>query len=475
VTPFLVGLLFPLAATGLDIGAQALSFSLDSLLTVQQTQPLHWLIDLVPLVMWLVAGKSGPPPRSVATGAVHTQEQRPERSITTLQTELATVKKQLDEVQARELAARMALDNIQDAIFILTVEGTVTDVNRGAEQALGWSRKEMVDHPIRDLLMLSSVPRMEAHCADIVTNPALVPFCEVEFVHSNGRSIWAEGSTSVLRNEAGEATGLLVTYRDLSHRQPSADRSASPPEITVPVQEFQESVEEPQREESSSPSFSYQVTDSGALSVPGLFAEHPQVGEKAEDEPPIEFSFQEASFATLQEPVETRAVLSSEADTEPVSFVSSPRFTVTDESETPLTLARESVLTEETVSVAAAPDASAEGEIYDFTEALAHVGGDEELLAELAGLFLQEYQQALENLRVAVDRGDAEGIMYHAHALRGSVSNFVSHETENAARRLEQIGREGNVTDGTQALNELETALQRLIPALTTLAGRVPV
>ena len=65
--------------------------------------------------------------------------------------------------------------------------------------------------------------------------------------------------------------------------------------------------------------------------------------------------------------------------------------------------------------------------------------------------------------------------MYSAHALRGSMSNLVTVDTENAARRLEQIGREGDVAAGVQALRELETVLQRLIPALRKLAVLVPV
>jgi HPt (histidine-containing phosphotransfer) domain-containing protein len=92
------------------------------------------------------------------------------------------------------------------------------------------------------------------------------------------------------------------------------------------------------------------------------------------------------------------------------------------------------------------------------------------LLAELAAIFLQEYPQLLENLRTAVASSDVEALIYHAHALKGSVSNFVALEAENAARRLEQIGRDGDLTDAPKVLGELETALTRLAPALSSLA-----
>lgn len=146
-----------------------------------------------------------------------------------------------------------------------------------------------------------------------------------------------------------------------------------------------------------------EVTDRGTLTVPGLFAASPRVVEETEDELSGALSLQSGTSVAFQEPMETRADLPS--------------------------------------------DLSPDGVIIDLTEALAHIGGDEELLMELATLFLGEYPHVLENLRTAVTNGNAEDIMYHAHALRGAMSNFVTHETENAARRLESIGREGNIVD----------------------------
>src|SRR5262249_41046928 len=63
---------------------------------------------------------------------------------------------------------------------------------------------------------------------------------------------------------------------------------------------------------------------------------------------------------------------------------------------------------------------------FNYSEALSYIGGDEMLLAELAAIFLQEYPQLLENLRTAVASSDVEALIYHAHALKGSVSNFVA-------------------------------------------------
>jgi HPt (histidine-containing phosphotransfer) domain-containing protein len=107
---------------------------------------------------------------------------------------------------------------------------------------------------------------------------------------------------------------------------------------------------------------------------------------------------------------------------------------------------------------------------FNFSEALSNIGGDENLLAELASIFLEEYPEILANVRTAVGNNDGEALIYYAHALKGSVSNFVAGDTESAARKLEQIGREGDIADAPKVLSELETALSRLTPALSDLA-----
>src|SRR5262249_1948141 len=60
----------------------------------------------------------------------------------------------------------------------------------------------------------------------------------------------------------------------------------------------------------------------------------------------------------------------------------------------------------------------------DRALALSRVGGDAELLKEIAMLFLEEYPRVLDELRNAIARGDARSVERTAHGLKGSVSNF---------------------------------------------------
>jgi two-component system sensor histidine kinase/response regulator len=109
---------------------------------------------------------------------------------------------------------------------------------------------------------------------------------------------------------------------------------------------------------------------------------------------------------------------------------------------------------------------------FDREIALGRVGGDEELLQEVAGIFLDEYTETLDQIRKAAESHDSNALERAAHSLKGSVGNFGANAAFEAARRLETIARSrGEMTGLTEALLELEAALERLRPELTELAS----
>ena len=101
--------------------------------------------------------------------------------------------------------------------------------------------------------------------------------------------------------------------------------------------------------------------------------------------------------------------------------------------------------------------------------ALARVGGDGALLGAMATLFLEECPRHLAGIRAAVASHDARALEGTAHALKGSVSNFMAPAVEQAAETLELMGRAGNLSGAEQALVELDTELRRLTPVLEQL------
>jgi HPt (histidine-containing phosphotransfer) domain-containing protein len=107
----------------------------------------------------------------------------------------------------------------------------------------------------------------------------------------------------------------------------------------------------------------------------------------------------------------------------------------------------------------------------DVTTALAQVMGDQQLLAELAGLFLAECPRWMMEMRAAVAGGDPPRLQMAAHTLKGAAAAFVARATCEAALRLEQMGRAGDLSAAPEALAALAQEFERLRPALTEFVG----
>lgn len=105
----------------------------------------------------------------------------------------------------------------------------------------------------------------------------------------------------------------------------------------------------------------------------------------------------------------------------------------------------------------------------NMSAALARVGGDEELLKEIAQIFLDENPGALDEIRAAADAGDTKALEKAAHTLKGSVSNFGAQTARDAAYRIEQMGRSGDLNSVSEALANLETAVHTLSSELSRL------
>jgi len=107
----------------------------------------------------------------------------------------------------------------------------------------------------------------------------------------------------------------------------------------------------------------------------------------------------------------------------------------------------------------------------DASLALSRVGGDEELLKEIAQIFLDECPDALSAIRMAAETGDAAKLERAAHSLKGSIGNFGAKAAYDAAYRLETMGRSGELGNTSDALRDLDAALARLTPELSRLAS----
>lgn len=90
------------------------------------------------------------------------------------------------------------------------------------------------------------------------------------------------------------------------------------------------------------------------------------------------------------------------------------------------------------------------------------VGGDAELLKELAGLFIEEYPQLMGELQAAVAAGDADRIERTAHGLKGAVANFGAQQAVEVALQMEQLGKRGTLEPAADLLRALDLVLMAL-------------
>ena len=107
--------------------------------------------------------------------------------------------------------------------------------------------------------------------------------------------------------------------------------------------------------------------------------------------------------------------------------------------------------------------------MVDRAAALARVGGDMDLLREIAGVFLDEYSGTLADLRKAIEAADARKVERYAHALKGCISTFGTGPVFETALAIEQQGRSGDLTGISQKLSELDSGLTQMTAELQAL------
>jgi PAS domain S-box-containing protein len=106
--------------------------------------------------------------------------------------------------------------------------------------------------------------------------------------------------------------------------------------------------------------------------------------------------------------------------------------------------------------------------VFDRPGFLSRLEGDEVLGNEIIEMFLEECPKLLQNVHRAAEQGDASALHRAAHALKGSVGDMAAPQAFDAARDLEQKGRDGDLKEVDAALTGLEEAVQRLVHELSS-------
>jgi PAS domain S-box-containing protein len=444
---FLIGCCFPIAATVLDIWWKGQPFSFVAALAAQTSQPLLWIIDSIPLllVLWRPGPQSGTKktsavPRSGAT----TEQQITERTakltkqIADLKAQVVYIRQEGEALRTSEDLYRSLVENANDSIFTLSLDGTITTVNPGFTSLLGKHRDDLMGRHCSTVLPTSSLTLVEEQIQRFQRGEKTPTTLDLSFFHQSGKPVEVEARFLPTVDTEGTAIGIQ-----------SICRAKAPASATVVTSQnvFSSSATAP----AGSLQGSFLNSTLGSEAEPSLPS--PSIG-STPAAPPLSLT---PSFY--------------EEDTTESSFVTplpSPSIQVS-RSE-PMAIASQSVLSTPPIPQPSQPPGGVPVEqILDLDAALSRVDGDRELLVEMADLFLDEYPRLLSTLRDAVAHGNAPTAAYAAHTLKGSVANFAAMPTFTAAQKIERIARQGDLAQAHAAFADLEAQLTRLKPVLTSL------
>jgi HPt (histidine-containing phosphotransfer) domain-containing protein len=106
----------------------------------------------------------------------------------------------------------------------------------------------------------------------------------------------------------------------------------------------------------------------------------------------------------------------------------------------------------------------------DQKRALARLGGDLILFRRLARLFLNSAPSLMSEIREAISQADSRTVERASHKLKGSAGYFCAESVQQAALRLETLGRNKDLSNAATSLAELEDAMQALSSQLELLS-----
>ena len=112
--------------------------------------------------------------------------------------------------------------------------------------------------------------------------------------------------------------------------------------------------------------------------------------------------------------------------------------------------------------------------VFDRELALSRMGGDDELLREIAVLYLGDSDRMLQDIETAAAACDLSALGNAAHTFKGCVSNFGTGRLYDAALALERIGKGGESSALQTALQTLEEESVQLERELRTLIRSSP-
>jgi len=110
---------------------------------------------------------------------------------------------------------------------------------------------------------------------------------------------------------------------------------------------------------------------------------------------------------------------------------------------------------------------------WDFANSLEGLGGDEQLLREVIGIFLEEIPKHLASLRQAIADGNAEALFRTAHSFKGELGYLGISELSRKAGELEEMGRKSDLEHAAGVFAVFEKEISGIAASMRNV-NRVP-
>jgi HPt (histidine-containing phosphotransfer) domain-containing protein len=107
--------------------------------------------------------------------------------------------------------------------------------------------------------------------------------------------------------------------------------------------------------------------------------------------------------------------------------------------------------------------------LLDTDATLRRLGGDRELLRELADVMFDAYPMQLSELRESIERRDRVSMRRTAHTLKGELASFGAHTASEAAWRLESEPGTSDWSEIEAWFTTLEREIEHVRPSLELL------
>jgi diguanylate cyclase (GGDEF)-like protein/PAS domain S-box-containing protein len=126
--------------------------------------------------------------------------------------------------------AQVTLNSIGDAVLSTDLEGNITYLNQVAEDLTGWSLEEALGKPLAGVFNIldggTRQPAANPLEKAIRENQTVGLAANCVLVRRDGFERGIEDSAAPIRNRAGEVTGGVIVFRDVSHSRTMAAKMA---------------------------------------------------------------------------------------------------------------------------------------------------------------------------------------------------------------------------------------------------------